>query len=103
MGLIPPSAFKDPKGSEEEDLSFDPLLILSSLEDCSCYVAVSFYLVCSDEVWHPCLIFLYLLVFKSNLGIQKVFWGKMDVFVENGTWRHQAMHTWLQNIHSSSL
>lgn len=30
-------AFEAPKVSEEEDLSFDPLVFLYCLEDCSCY------------------------------------------------------------------
>lgn len=58
MVLNPSSAFEALRGSQEEGLSFDCLLFLSSLEDCSCYGEVNFNLISPDEVLHPSLLSL---------------------------------------------
>lgn len=105
MVLKPSSTFEVSKDLEKSDLGFDPLLFLSDLKDCSCYGEVSFNLVSPDEVWHPSVVFLYFLVFKSNPGTWNIFPGKMATSDKDGAWRHHAMPTWLKSLdlHSTSL
>ena len=105
MVINSPSAFEAFKGSEEKNLSFDPLSFLSKLEHCSCYREFTFNPVSPDEIWHPNLLFSYFLVFTANPGIWNIIPGKQVVFVEKDPWRRYAMPAWLQSfdIHSSSL
>ena len=105
MVINPPSAFEAFKGSEEKNISFDPLSFLSKLEDCSCYHEVTFNLVSPNEVWHRSLLFSYFLVFTANSGIWNIIPGKQVITVEKDPWRLYAMPAWLQSldIHSSSL